>query len=221
MTIQDWFPLGLTGLTYLLSKGLSRVFSSIRATSAPVPGPHGSQWALSARASFHSLKRWFWTPVLSWNPSVCEPLLLEKIEVCRSLQNCPSPGPPHHLPDPPDSRNGHSLGKWLERPSELWTCPWGKKSQLSVPEVGANTDTFTNGEHGWSLSCSALLSKFPLLRAFFLFTHGGFSTAILRWHFSNLKCLTTKFIVAVEKAIQHLKHWIIKQWPIGLPTAIH
>ena len=136
MTIQAWFPLGWTGLTSLLSKGLSRVFYSISATSAPVPGPHGSQWALSARASFHSPKCWFWTPVLSWNPSVCEPLLLEKIEVCRSLQNSPSPGPPHCLPDPPDSRNGHSIGKWLEEPSALWTCPWGKKSQLSVPEVG-------------------------------------------------------------------------------------
>ena len=29
MNIQGWFPLGLTGLTSLLSKGLSRVFSSI------------------------------------------------------------------------------------------------------------------------------------------------------------------------------------------------
>ena len=28
MNIQDWFPLGLTGLIALLSKGLSRVFSS-------------------------------------------------------------------------------------------------------------------------------------------------------------------------------------------------
>ena len=29
INIQGWFPLGLTGLTFLLSKGLSRVFSSI------------------------------------------------------------------------------------------------------------------------------------------------------------------------------------------------
>jgi len=28
MNIQGWFPLGLTGLIFLLSKGLSRVFSS-------------------------------------------------------------------------------------------------------------------------------------------------------------------------------------------------
>ena len=30
VNIQDWFPLGLTGLISLLSKGLSRVFSSTR-----------------------------------------------------------------------------------------------------------------------------------------------------------------------------------------------
>ena len=29
MTIQDWFPLGWTGLIFLQSKGLSRVFSNI------------------------------------------------------------------------------------------------------------------------------------------------------------------------------------------------
>ena len=29
MNIQDWFPLGLTGLISLLSKGLSRVFSAL------------------------------------------------------------------------------------------------------------------------------------------------------------------------------------------------
>ena len=35
MNIQNWFPLGLTGLIYLLSKGLSRVFS--------MDGKHGSK----------------------------------------------------------------------------------------------------------------------------------------------------------------------------------
>ena len=30
MNIQDWFPLGLTGLIYLQSKGLSRIFSNIK-----------------------------------------------------------------------------------------------------------------------------------------------------------------------------------------------
>ena len=29
MSIQDWFPLGLTGSIFMLSKGLSRVFASI------------------------------------------------------------------------------------------------------------------------------------------------------------------------------------------------
>ena len=36
MNIQDWFPLGLTGLISLLSKGLSRVFSSIINSKASV-----------------------------------------------------------------------------------------------------------------------------------------------------------------------------------------
>ena len=35
MNIQDWFPLGLTGLISLLSKGLSRVFSSTN-SKAPI-----------------------------------------------------------------------------------------------------------------------------------------------------------------------------------------
>ena len=40
MNIQDWFPLGLTGLITLLSKGLSRVFSSttVRKLSKTVHG---------------------------------------------------------------------------------------------------------------------------------------------------------------------------------------
>ena len=36
MNIQDWFPLGLTGLISLLSKGLSRVFSSTTVSKASV-----------------------------------------------------------------------------------------------------------------------------------------------------------------------------------------
>ena len=36
MNIQDYFPLGLTGLIFLLSKGLSRVFSSLQSSKASV-----------------------------------------------------------------------------------------------------------------------------------------------------------------------------------------
>ena len=37
MCIQGWFPLGLTGLISLLSKGLSRVFSSIKNINSSTP----------------------------------------------------------------------------------------------------------------------------------------------------------------------------------------
>ena len=50
MNIQDWFPLGLTGLISLQSKGLSRVFSS-------TIGKHqffGAQHSLWTKAHIHS-----------------------------------------------------------------------------------------------------------------------------------------------------------------------
>ena len=42
MNIQDWFPLGLTGLLSLLSKGLSRVFSSTTVQKHRFFGPQPS-----------------------------------------------------------------------------------------------------------------------------------------------------------------------------------
>ena len=45
MNIQGWFPLGLTGLISLLSKGLSRVFSSIIIWKYQLFGIHPSLWS--------------------------------------------------------------------------------------------------------------------------------------------------------------------------------
>ena len=59
MNIQDLFHLGLTGLISLLSKGLSRVFSSTTVWSINSLVPQPSLW------SFIGLKDWcFWTVVL-------------------------------------------------------------------------------------------------------------------------------------------------------------
>ena len=44
MSIQGWFPLGLTGLIFLLSKGLSRVFSSTAIRKHPFFGVETSLW---------------------------------------------------------------------------------------------------------------------------------------------------------------------------------
>ena len=47
MNYQDWFPLGVTGLISLLSKGLSRVFSSTTVRKHQFFGPQSSLWSNS------------------------------------------------------------------------------------------------------------------------------------------------------------------------------
>ena len=47
MNIQDWFPLGLTSLTSLQSKGLSRVFSSTTVQTHQFFGTQPSLWSNS------------------------------------------------------------------------------------------------------------------------------------------------------------------------------
>ena len=47
MNIQDWFPLGLTGLIYLQPKGLSRVFSNITVQKHQFFGAQLSLWSNS------------------------------------------------------------------------------------------------------------------------------------------------------------------------------
>ena len=53
MNIQDWFPLGLTGLVSLLSKGLSRVFSSTTIQKLQFFSIQPSLWSNS-----HPKERW-------------------------------------------------------------------------------------------------------------------------------------------------------------------
>ena len=48
ITIQDWFPLGLTGLISLQSKGLSRVFSSTTIWKYQFFGTQPSLWSLTS-----------------------------------------------------------------------------------------------------------------------------------------------------------------------------
>ena len=47
MNIQDWFPLGLTGLISLQSKGLSRVFSNTTVQKHPFFSAQSSLWSTS------------------------------------------------------------------------------------------------------------------------------------------------------------------------------
>ena len=47
VNIQDGFPLGLSGLNFLQSKGLSRIFSNTTVKEHQFFGTHGSSWSNS------------------------------------------------------------------------------------------------------------------------------------------------------------------------------
>ena len=71
MNIQSWFPLGLTGLIALLSKGLSRVFSSTTAQKHKFLGAQLSLWSNSHihTGLMEKLQLWLYGPLSAkWCP---------------------------------------------------------------------------------------------------------------------------------------------------------
>ena len=63
--IQGWFPLGLTSLISLLSKGLSRVFSSTTVWKHQFFGAQPSLWSNSHTHMWLLEKPWLWLDRLS------------------------------------------------------------------------------------------------------------------------------------------------------------
>ena len=70
MIIQGWFPLGLTSLISLQSKGLSAVFSSTAIPKHPSFGSHPSLWSNSHMHTYMTTKKVIaltvWTFVAKW-----------------------------------------------------------------------------------------------------------------------------------------------------------
>ena len=60
MNIQDWFPLGLTGLISLLSKGLSRVFSRTTIWEHQFFSAQPSLWSNFHICTWILEKSWLW-----------------------------------------------------------------------------------------------------------------------------------------------------------------
>ena len=60
MNIQDWFPLGWTGLISLQSKGLSRVFSNTTVKKHQFFGAQPSLWSSSHIRTWLLEKPWLW-----------------------------------------------------------------------------------------------------------------------------------------------------------------
>ena len=117
MNIQGWFPLGLTGLISLLSKGLSRVISSTTVQKHQFFGAQPSLWSSS---HVHTCSVGYWPHtklMLCWWPS--SPILQ---------------GPTHPCPDTLTS------GPWTWTPrssslnSGLLPCHWEVRS-LQFPQA--------------------------------------------------------------------------------------
>ena len=70
MRIQDWFPLGLTSLISLLSKGLSRVFSSTIVQKHQFFGIQASLWSNSHIRTWLLEKPQLW-PYGPWSAKWC------------------------------------------------------------------------------------------------------------------------------------------------------
>ena len=89
MNVQDWLPLGLTGLISLLSKGHSRVFSSITVQkhqffSAQLSLP--TVWERSVSLSMKGLSYLFFSHYIQTNPDKwkqkCSYHLLSSLRMC-------------------------------------------------------------------------------------------------------------------------------------------
>ena len=60
LNIQGWFPLGLTGLTSMQSKGLSRVFSNTTVQKRQLSGAQPSLWSNSYIHTWLLERPWLW-----------------------------------------------------------------------------------------------------------------------------------------------------------------
>ena len=85
--IQDWFPLGLTSLIFLLSKGLSRVFSNSTVQKHPF---YGTQLSLQSNSNIYmttrktkALTRWtFVGKVMSLLFNMLSRLVITFLPIC-------------------------------------------------------------------------------------------------------------------------------------------
>ena len=70
MNIQGWFSLGLTGLVSLLSKGLSRVFSSMKIQKHQFFSAQSSLWSNSHILTWQLEKPQLWLYRFCWQSDV-------------------------------------------------------------------------------------------------------------------------------------------------------
>ena len=109
VNIQDWFPLGLTGLTSLQFKGLSRIFSNTTVQKYQFFGTQPSLWS-----NYHICTTGKTIALIRWTfVSKVMPLLFNMLSRL-VIALCP--------------RNKRLLISWLQSPSEVILEPKKRKS---------------------------------------------------------------------------------------------
>ena len=120
MNIQDWFSLGLTGLISLLSKGLSRVFSSTTIWKHQFFGTQASLVVQTVKNQPAMQETWVWSPGSGRFPGEGNVYPLQYSGLENSM-DC-SPWGPKELDK--TERLSLSLHCWseidLKHPPELW-----------------------------------------------------------------------------------------------------
>ena len=120
MNIQGWFPLGLTGVIFLLSRGLSRVFSSTTVQKHEFFGVHPSLWS---NFHIHPYIHDYWTWLFSPCPVIVRGLcvLAAPMSPVRAGSESPS-SVPSTMPEPTRAPEGWRKG-WVRWGQHLLK-PW-------------------------------------------------------------------------------------------------
>ena len=149
MTIQGWFPLGLTGLISLLSRGLSRVFSSTTVWKHRFFGSQPSLWSNSHICTW-----------LLEKPSVSQfsfPVVSNSLwphELQHARPPCPSQTPGVYLNSCPSSW-------WCHPAISSSVIPFSSHLQ-SFPESGSFQTSQLFRPGGQSIGVSASASVLPM-----------------------------------------------------------
>ena len=188
MNIQGWFPLGLTGLISLLSKGLSRVFSSTTIGKHQFFSAQPFLWSnshmITGKTIALAIKRTFVNKLMSLLFNMLSRLVITFLprskclliwllmsisEFCLVTQSCPTLHPhglqqarlPCPSPTPGVYSNSHPLSWWCHPNISSSVIPFSSRLQ-SFPASGffPVSQFFTSS--GQSVGVSASASVLPM-----------------------------------------------------------
>ena len=169
MNIQGWFPLGLTGLISLLSKGLSRVFSSTIIQKHQFFGAQPSLWLSSHICTGMTIPLTIWIlawHLQNWADVPTSQMLCPVLQVwCPSITNLGTWWHLHHIHSgfreacfPLAGGEGHPSQAVLHVPQ------YGHARHLWAAGLGGAEDRTDRSEEETLWSCQVFIWAYQLLK---------------------------------------------------------